>query len=183
MKKTFILFLSLLFLSTGVYAQKKYSVGDRYAEGGVKGVVFYVTDGGYHGKILSLEESEQLWCSNLNYEIVIPKKSDNGSLNTRLLYENRSINLADYPAFNWCKSLGNGWYLPSLKEVLEIYKHKTVINRALYYYGGKTISDQKIWTSTEYDEVRAYHVYMDTGKIYPSEKIEDGRYVRAVRSF
>ena len=181
MKKTFILFLSLLFLSTGVYAQKKYSVGDRYAEGGVKGVVFYFTDGGYHGKILSLEESEQLWCSSLIYKIVTPRNTDNGYLNTKYLSEGENLN--DYPAFEWCRSLGAGWYIPSLNEVLEIYKNKEIVNKTLYYYGGKTISNQKMWTSTECDEVRAYHVYMDSGKIYPSEKIEDGRYVRAVRSF
>lgn len=39
----------------------KYGVGDYYEAEGVRGVVFSVTDGGRHGKILSLEETSLPW--------------------------------------------------------------------------------------------------------------------------
>ena len=44
-----------------------YNVGDLYNENGKQGVVFEVSDGGRHGKIVSLDEAEAVWDSRMEW--------------------------------------------------------------------------------------------------------------------
>ncbi len=59
-----------------------YSVGDYYNENGKEGVVFEVSDGGRHGKIVSLDETEATWdsakewCQNKGDGWYLPSKDE-----------------------------------------------------------------------------------------------------------
>ncbi len=44
-----------------------YKVGDYYTDGTKEGVVFDVWNGGRHGKIVSLDQAELQWCTDIYY--------------------------------------------------------------------------------------------------------------------
>ena len=89
-----------------------------------------------------------------------------------------------YPAFVWCKSLGDGWYIPSVNELRELliigsgntFTQAIVKNKATRFSGGKYLS------STEMDQFWMYYVDFETF-------IEEGNYkqytysIRAIHAF
>ena len=70
--------------STPVAKVKTYKVGDYYNENGKKGVVFKVSVGGRHGKIVSMVESKEAlnwdsafkWCADLGEGWYLPSKNE-----------------------------------------------------------------------------------------------------------
>ena len=46
-----------------------YKVGDYYNDGTKEGIVFVVYDGGYHGKIVSVDESFEQWAVSAVWQI------------------------------------------------------------------------------------------------------------------
>jgi hypothetical protein len=107
---------------------KTYRVGDYYDDGIKQGVVFEVWDDGKHGKIVSLEQNECKW--SVTYAETNALSRADGKYNMRKI---RSLPnwQNDYPAFAWCASLGDGWYLPAHDELYAIYAQRTAINKAL----------------------------------------------------
>ena len=161
---------------------KVYKVGDYYDDGTKKGVVFEVTDGGKHGKIVSLTEAEKEWAikkvrNRATYTIY---KTD-GMENMKRIQSIRGWR-EEYPAFAWCSSLGEGWYLPAKEELKAIYNAKTAINKTLSSKGKTVISDNLYWSSSEYDYSGARSVGMHNGLTYDGYKGID-YYVRAVSAF
>jgi hypothetical protein len=71
-----------------------------------------------------------------------------------------------------CNNLGNGWRLPTIKELNLMFKNK-------YKIGG-FVKDY-YWSSTEGDNVRAWRYIFHDGNQEYGYKGSDG-YVRAVRS-
>lgn len=123
---------------------KTYNVGDYYNDGVREGVVFEVDQDGLHGKIVSMIQSdEQLtWSSDEEEQkrlIGADSKTD-GEYNMA-----KVTTIPDwrckYQAFKWCADLGEGWYLPSIEELLTIYRNKNRLKllRLTGYY----------WSSTE----------------------------------
>lgn len=99
------------------------SVGDIIDINGVKAIVFQTEDG-IHGTAMSIKALRGIdnpWCNNSKISKKIPLMSDvnNGTANTSKLVQFAiSENcLQNFPAFQWCKNLGEGWYIPSVKEL------------------------------------------------------------------
>ena len=121
---------------------KTYKIGDFYDENGKQGIVFDVTADGKHGKIVSLEESMNDWGRFVEKTGAI--YSDDGMRNMNKIktlpnWESR------FPAFAWCVSKGDGWYLPTRDELLLIYKNRYIINEKL----GSARINESYWSSTE----------------------------------
>ncbi|WP_294555905.1 hypothetical protein [uncultured Bacteroides sp.] len=127
----------------------KYKLLDFYNKDDVKGIVIEITDGGYHGKILSLDEIRCKFyvkdtdSSPLGNDIL---DSEDGEENQEKFLENlkrTECNLADFPAYQWCVSKGDGWYLPSKEELMQlkalIYKgeDKQEMKRSLELFNSK----------------------------------------------
>ena len=140
-------------------ATKTYKVGDYYDDGTKQGVVFEVTDGGRHGKIVSLmESSEKLrWAIELVYKNKIGTESrTNGAANMKKVQAIlcwREL----YPAFRWCADLGEGWYLPAIEELETLLLNDSVhnaVNATLKARGATCLYDkgelELYWSSTEY---------------------------------
>ena len=175
----------------------KYKVGDYYNDGKKEGVVFQVWDGGKHGKIVSLTESSSklLWSSD-DYEqkrLIGADDKENGANNmavVKQIFDWRS----KYPAFKWCADLGEGWYLPAIKE-LELFTLNTsvydAVNQTLASKGKKLANKGDVhlyWSSTEHNyqyssgEFCAWLVRMYTGNT--NNIFKDGyNSVRAVSAF
>lgn len=113
-------------------------VGDILSVNGVKGIVFNVNEDRSHGQMMSVKAfraPKDLFCtksSHLKGLTMLSKKD--GQKNTNELYsycEENSIPLTIFPVFNWCKTLGQGWYIPSILQL------KDFIN---YWLGNKNVA-------------------------------------------
>lgn len=89
---------------------------------GVKAIVFE-TYGNGHGRALAakaIRGKEKLWCVNKEHLPLLDMTNENGAINTQQIYnycmENR-IPVSNFPLFEWCQELGEGWYIPSSKEL------------------------------------------------------------------
>ncbi|MBQ3247580.1 MAG: DUF1566 domain-containing protein, partial [Alistipes sp.] len=181
----------------GQPTQGPYKVGDYYNENGKEGVVFWVDASGEHGKIVSLTESKTRlqWASveSEQRRLIGADDKENGANNmakVRQIYDWQS----KYPAFKWCADLGEGWYLPAIKELKLFTLDETVrnaINQTLATKGGTKIPDidtlHWYWSSTESnvkygEEFCAWGVYMRNGSPSLNDK-RSNRYVRAVSAF
>lgn len=170
-------------------ADDTYKIGDIVSRNGVEGVVFEVTDGGKHGKMVSVKESsnELQWSSDVSEQ----KRFIGADSETDGAYNMAKVKQIagwpdKYPAFAWCADLGEEWYLPAEEELLAIYRNKDIINKAVFLRGGR-VSDW-YWSSTERDsknfsgEFCAWCVNMDDGNSY--KYLEYNNYcVRAVSAF
>lgn len=119
----FLLFTVFLpmFVLAQVHGVKK---GDILIVNGVKGIVFSTDNDGEHGRMMSVKAfrgKENLFCSKSSMLRNISMRSEtDGKANTAELLrvaEENHIDLVNYPVFKWCKSLGIGWYIPSIEEM------------------------------------------------------------------
>ena len=162
---------------------KTYQVGDYYDDGKRQGVVFEVSDDGRHGKIVSLDQVEEQWCSDKQYimRIVVGASSYNdGKSNT-----DKVIARADseeYHAFQWCRAKGDEWYLPSKEELMLLRQVRDKVNKTLIDKSMEELGHIWYWSSTETDEFCAWSVNMYNG--YPSSSYKyNDLSVRAVSAF
>ena len=160
-----------------------YEVGDYYKRDGKEGIVFEVSDGGRHGKILSLDETELQWCTEEQYNRgieVMASSEDDGKYNTDKVMRRSDSN--EYPAFVWCRDKGEDWYLPSKKELETIYENRSKINQTLIAKNRGGVEYDWYWSSTEDNKFSACYVNMYDGSTYYGSKYSY-HYVRAVFAF
>ena len=97
---------------------KSYRPGDLFDEDGIRGIVISTTDNGRHGLILSLEQApkslrwsaDSSWATDLLLGL---SDREDGWNNRRRLIERLAegkLTWEDFPAFEWCESLGPGWW-------------------------------------------------------------------------
>lgn len=124
MKK--ILFAILTLFCTLSSSAKSYKVGDYYEENGLTGIVVRVDASGEHGLIMSLDKCAKKWLdggdekfsTNAYYE-------DDGEKNMAVIEKYINENgksWSMFPYFEWCRSLGAGWYAPAVDELKDILK-------------------------------------------------------------
>ena len=102
-----------------------YKVGDYYNDGTKEGIVFEVYDGGWHGKIVSLNYSEEQWAVDAVCRNATGATSETGGMNNMNRIKKLPNWKENYPAFAWCASLGSGWYLPA---IIEVWHMGTIVN-------------------------------------------------------
>ncbi len=149
---------------------KTYTIGQEYDENGKKGIIFYVTDDGHHGKIVSESSKELIYWSTEN-SVTGATDMDYGMNNMKIIQEIEGWE-EKFPAFAWCAALGEGWYLPAQNEL-------NTIDRA----GILPELFNDYWSSTEYSEERAYAKSFYTAEEYQYRKCVYPVYVRAVCEF
>lgn len=80
-------------------------------------------------------------------------------------------------------SLNDGWYIPSMGEMLFIFTHKKEVNAALEKTGGRPIADDWYWTSTESSATHAWLLGLDNGYVDDYTKATSTGRVRPVSAF
>ena len=104
--------------STDIFSQEDFD------ENGVRGIVIEVDAEG-HGIVMSIAQANLRWCEFKKSDAVRLGLDDqhDGAVNqaafARMADEGK-VRWEDYPAFKWCRDLGEGWYLPAINEVLRI---------------------------------------------------------------
>lgn len=143
----------------------RFAIGDTYSENGVEGIIFYVTDDGLHGKIVSTDETICQWSAE-NIKTYASLSYD-GMENMKRI-QGISGWHEKYPAFAWCADKGEGWYLPTIDELWGICE----LNISNNYY----------WSSIEVDDGKALCFSMRDGGGFWAYKY-NAIYVRAVSAF
>lgn len=100
------------------------SPGDIVDINGTKAIVYQVDETGEHGVAMSvkcLRGVKDPWCTNdkLSKSMPMTTNTEDGLANTKeiLAFAESHDALDEFPVFKWCKQLGEGWYIPSLKEL------------------------------------------------------------------
>lgn len=199
MRKKLIQFLlCVCCLLQTAYAQTYSNIkkGDIIDVNGTKGIVFSVNEEGTHGSIMSvkvLRGMKNALCSKKQYaNEIITEDKENGKLNTRKVFEycaQNNIDLKEFPAFAWCKKLGEGWYIPSISqlekfinywlgndneidwneeedtesEINESLPHTKVINKKLIEAGGIPFLNG-VYTSTKNEKGDIYTYWYNERK-------------------
>jgi hypothetical protein len=162
---------------------RPYAAGDYFDEGGVHGLVFYVTDNGQHGLIVSLQEmdaslsSRGFWYHYTLYgnewNFTVNAKDTHDGWKNKLKIEDciskTELTYDNFPAFKWCNDLGTGWYLPSYNELKKLFmcfnggqeyganfEAQKIFNALLRQARGDPLSTKTYRSSTEYDLTYAY---------------------------
>lgn len=185
------------------YVLRRYEVGDLYDRDGVKGVVCIVSDEGTHGLVISLEQIYLTWSEFRKPDLrtVGAGNRTDGEENMRTVeayIAANGLSWDDFPAFKWCREQGEGWYLPSIDELLTIGHNynggsrmknnrqaRNKFNDALKDAGGKRM-DRIVYyfSSTEMDEKNAYTSHTSLEPPYVVEIPKYNKFlVRAVHKF
>ena len=149
--------LSLLSMCC-VMAHAQYSnvsVGDILDFNGVKGIVYQVNETGSHGTVMSincLRGVKDSWCSDGKMANRVPMTSDesDGFKNTKSVIDFAKSNnaMSKFPIFKWCEDLGEGWYVPSLKEL------EAFVN---FWLGNNQDIDWEAEEETQIDNTKPYY--------------------------
>ena len=162
-----------------------YSIGD-IVNGGV---VFWLDSTGQHGLVAAFSDvatSVEWGClstdlpnvSNVPYNGGVPTGSGaeigDGFNNTNDILQD----CPTAPAALAARSLGTQWFLPSAKELNQMYVNKTTLEGV----SGFTAFSSYYWSSTEYGFDNAWRQYFLNGVQFDPSK-STTNYVRAVRAF
>ena len=173
-------------ITVTVKEARVYAPGDLYNEDGVEGVVFYVTDGGTSGYIMSLDQAELQWSTE---NIQANCFSGNGKYNTEDMLK---LGADKFPAAKWCADHGNGWFMPSSTELewmWDAVSNKTHVfdNEFIKLYNDKLedpILEDYYWSSNEITEVLGELVAFMENSVICLDPQKTKKYsVRAVYKF
>lgn len=168
---------------------KRYRVGDYYDVDGKQGVVFVVSSDGRHGRIVSLDRSEELcWAVDSLAQISSNTKHQSDGMENQRIIEQNADWQSKYPAFAWCANKGDGWYLPSINELRVMTMNQGVydaVNKTLLDVGGTPFYDERmikrLYSSTE-GNICVWSMYMYNRCSYLNNKYHTFC-VRAVAAF
>ncbi len=185
-------------------AERTYGIGDIYDENGIKGVVVMLTDEGRHGLIMSLDEACLAWSTLHRKKLKKIGATDryDGVANMRAVEKyiaENNLSWSDFPAFEWCRAKGEGWYLPSINEIwsagtMYLGGSRTISNRRLRknfnsnieIAGGTPVSGIMIYHSSTEDKDPRYSLYTHMNTEPPfiqSGYKADDIFVRAFHKF
>ena len=181
-----------------------YNIGDIYDKNGVKGVVVMLSDGGRHGLIMSLDEACLAWCNlpRKQQKAVGASERFDGAKNMEAVEKYiaaNNLSWSNFPAFEWCRAKGEGWYLPSINELWSagtMYlggsrtasnrKYRKAFNDSVQGAGGTPLSGVMIYHSSTEDKDIRYSLYSHMNSEPPyiqSGYKADDLFVRAVHRF
>jgi hypothetical protein len=141
------------------------------------GVIFYVykgLDGNEHGLVVDLHESTLLaWQTTTS--LVNANRTDDGAYNTALM--------TNSPAKTYVTSLGAGWYLPSIDELILLFDNRFATQKGMRAVGYTPISDNDVyWSSYENGATLAWGFNFGYGYTFTTGKTNQ-KSVRAIRAF
>ena len=122
--------------------------GDFVSLDGVLGIVYYNDSSVV--KVMSVETTTCEW--GLYGTSVGATDPEDGRVNVETVKANGCFDFL--PGFVWCESLGEGWYFPTIVEMIELYDAKETMNASLSAYGYPQFEGY-YWASSEYSGTTA----------------------------
>ena len=185
-------------------AKMVYGIGDIYDKDGLKGVVVMLTDGGRHGLIMSLDEVCLAWSNLPRKQLAKVGATDryNGEANMLVVEKyitEKGLSWSNFPAFEWCRNKGEGWYLPSVNELWSAgtmflggsrlatnRRSRKNFNENIESAGGTPLSGVMFYHSSTEDKDARYslfsHMNSEQPYIQSGDKADD-LFVRAFHKF
>ena len=169
-----------------VYEPQAYAPGDLYDVDGVKGVVFYVEEGGKSGLIMSMDQEYLQWSTEY---VWVNCATNRGDWHTEDMLK---LGADKYPAAKWCAEHGDGWYMPSSYELNLMWDAVSDGKHVFDYefvklYNDKLddpIREDYYWSSNETTENMAeVVVFIDNSVICLEPYKTSPFYVRAIHKF
>ena len=116
--------------ATPIMTDVLYEIGSFYDRDGVQGIVIATTEGGKHGTIISLDEACLSWSTIDRKELKSCGCNDrhDGRNNMAALERfiaTEGLSWSYFPAAEWCRAKGEGWYLPA---IIEVWQLGTIVN-------------------------------------------------------
>ena len=153
-------------------------LGELY-NGGIIFELYKGSDGLEHGLIVSLTESTNAITSNVSWQtsgtLTNANRTEDGAYNTNLM--------TGSPAKNYINSLGSGWYLPSIDELVILYNNRFYAQKGLRA-GGNTLLKGAYWSSTEsFNPDYADNFSFSEGIVYSTLKYLANCKARGVKAF
>ena len=158
-----------------------------------QGVVFYVEENGYHGWVVNLynQHENSQWCTisgddisslanTIDYRVILG--TVDGYVNTQTIRQQSGFP-ATYPAAASC-DFDNGWYLPAMGQLYQLYVALIPVNASLQLVGGTPLllgENWQYWSSTENEQGFAW--YLQSNGYLSGENKTSSKKVRSVRSF
>ncbi|MBC8344609.1 MAG: collagen-like protein [Bacteroidetes bacterium] len=142
------------------------------------GIVYYIyigSDNHQHGLIVSKTESTKVWSSGMP-TIVNANSTSNGAYNMALMPTGTGT------ARTWIESLGTGWYLPSIDELVILFNNRFHVNNSTTTGLTLLSSSSYYWSSLETASNNARGFYFNLGYATSIDK-SNSCTVRAIRSF
>lgn len=139
----------------------KYEIGAIHEVDGVKGVIFAIksdNNGDTYCYLFSMDEEDLQWSTKYEW---CNCTSQRGDYNTNDPFDYFGMNIDNYPAFKWCKSHGEGWFLPSSTELHWMWEMLTngerdfkapsvaKYNEFIVENGGEPFCETYYWSSNE----------------------------------
>lgn len=130
---------------------KTYRPGDIYYSSDnhtAIGIVYEVSNDGRSGKMISITEFEEQWCTLDAEDMVrIGMDSNDGAENMSTLASSEGYDAANYPAINKCAET-MPWYMPSLDELKSAFGQIDAIQSALQSLGESEIQTDKTYATS-----------------------------------
>lgn len=127
-----------------------YTIGSLYPNATAPiGVVFGISDDGLHGGIISLDQEETAW--SLSDESHGNNSVEDGQKNMDAItayIAKHSSPAGSFPAYEWCKNKGEGWYIPALYELQGPAFNLYTINVTLNSVPGADLLEETIMVSS-----------------------------------
>ena len=155
MRKFFMTLLCLTMAVSGAKARHK--LGEVMEFNGVKGMVFMVDKTGEHGLVMTVEKCKESWLKDKDAKFETSSfYEDDGAKNLAAIetyIKEQNQQWEDFPYFNWCRNLGDGWYPPANEELTALisfingeglkYNHKNAkkVGKMLKDAGGDGVYD------------------------------------------
>lgn len=116
--------------ATAAVTDVLYEIGSFYDRDGIQGIVIATTEGGKHGTIISLDEACLPWSTIDRKQLKSCGCDDSHDGRNNMAALERFIaaeglSWSDFPAAEWCRSKGEGWYLPA---IIEVWQLGTIVN-------------------------------------------------------
>lgn len=148
------------------------------------GMIFEITEA--YVKVISLNGAQLAWSSAEASTVSVGTDSnpDDGIDNTNKIKALANF-ATDYPAAKWCVDQGEGWYMPSRRELntfaTAFSGNWDAANAFLESYGGSAVPiDQYHLTCCEKNESQAWSIKPVDKKAFSGAKAT-ARYVRAIK--
>ena len=173
--------------------EEKSLIGELY--GG--GVIYWVNpDDASDYRVVALDESHKAWAASTGYVLGSGAQSQsarNGAAIMTLVRQYSANHsggasgdfVTDFPAFDYCykKTPVGTWYVPSQKELKDLYDAKGSVESVITANGGTSFSAGSHWSATEWSSNSGYawYVTFSSGYANPTSKT-NSNFVRCVRS-
>lgn len=115
-------FVTLVALVVALMTAEAQGLGQLYDDGRVRGIVVKLAPDGQPAVLMSIESCKERFSEVEQYNGQLPAYDRNdGRVNMAAIEQYIAQYGGSFPTYEWCRSLGPGWYLPSINETYDAW--------------------------------------------------------------